>query len=149
MVNERARRQPTFLGGVPIRLANGQYWSLPEDPPPPDDEEHQLVLEAIREAQDEAERLHAELALTVLLLSRNYRLLPGDYQAILGYAPGDPAQAEMQAAVSALASRQCAALDPHFGAASNPPALRPLIGRLSALVKRPNRAGPSSSPQSN
>jgi hypothetical protein len=106
MVDEQALRRPAFSEGLRIRLANGQAWSLPDQPPYKEDLEHLAVLREITEAEDAPDRLRGELALTIYLLSRNYDLLPDDYRVILEFAPGDPALAEMQAAVHDLANEQ-------------------------------------------
>ncbi len=96
MVDERSVRRPGFIEGTRIRLADGQSWSFPASQPDRDDPEYDQVLRAVFEAEDDAERLRAELALTILLLARNYHLGPADYQELLGYPPGDPALARLQ-----------------------------------------------------
>src|SRR4051794_16859975 len=88
MVDEQSLRRPTFVDGKRITLANGQAWSLPDHPPYKDDAEHLGVLRAVCDAEDDADRLRAELALTIFLLSKNYDLLPNDYRAILEFEPG-------------------------------------------------------------
>jgi hypothetical protein len=98
-MDERAARRPTFGEGTGIRLADGQTWTLPGRSPEAEDPEFDGIIRAVFEAEDDAERLRSELALTILLLSRNYDLKPGDYQRLLGYRPNDPALAEMQRAV--------------------------------------------------
>jgi hypothetical protein len=106
MIDELALRRPSFEEGEHIRLANGQEWTLPNHPPYNDDLEHQDVLRGIIEAEDVPERLRAELALTILLLSRNYDLLPEEYHSILEFAPGDPQLGELQDTVHQLAREQ-------------------------------------------
>ena len=137
MFDEKALRLPTFVEGTRIGLANGQAWSLPDPPSLGEDDELQGLLRAIGEAEDEPERLRTELALTILLLSRNYHLTSADYGKLLNYAPGDPALAEMQAAVAALATRQRHALQtltPVNSAVSFP---APAFWRLTQLLRRP------------
>jgi hypothetical protein len=90
MCDETALRRPDFLGGVAIRLADGRDWVLPGPPPPGPingklDRDYMACVEAVRDAEDEFERLRAELALTILLLARNYDLGPDDYQALLTF----------------------------------------------------------------
>jgi hypothetical protein len=138
MIDEQALRRPTFVEGTPIRLANGQSWSLPDPPPYQEDDAHRLVLQAIGEAEDQRERLRGERALTVLLLTRNYHLRAADYAELLDFAPDDPALAEMQAAVSALATRQRLALRP-VGAAN--PAVRGALPALDWFTHRFRRPG--------
>src|SRR5947209_20097825 len=99
MVEEHSLRRPSFADGTRITLADGQAWSFPDQPPSKDDPEHLALLRGVSEAEDDAERLRAELALTIFLLSRNYNLLPQDYRAILEFDPGDTALAAMQHAI--------------------------------------------------
>jgi hypothetical protein len=139
MVDEQALRSPTFEEGTRIRLADGQAWSFPDHPPYREDDEHQLVLTAIGEAEDESERLRAELALAILLLSRNYNLTPADFEAILGYAPDDPALGQMQQAVRELATQQCQALRRLSDASRRPTAMQSTHWTLADLLKRRNR----------
>jgi hypothetical protein len=113
MLDEKSLRRPDFLPGIPVLLADGQSWSLPPAPdrsdpgtaeggpaaaaeggaPVLDDE---ATLTAILDAEDEAERLRAELALAIALLARNYHLTPADYQEILGGDSGSPVIATLQ-----------------------------------------------------
>jgi hypothetical protein len=113
MVNEQNRRRPDFVEGTRVRMADGQDWSFPDRLPSKDDREHIAVLREILEVEDRDELLGAELALTIFLLARNYDLTPDDFAAILRFAPGDPAQPRMQAAVHALAMNQVRVLK-HF-----------------------------------
>jgi len=106
MVNEQSLRRTSFEDGVPIRLADGQAWLLPDHPPYRDDEEHIALLRVIGESEDDHERTRNELALAILLLSRNYTLTPPDYQEILGFPTGDPGLAQMQQTVHAIATKQ-------------------------------------------
>ena len=145
MVDEQLLRRPTFAEGVRIRLADGQAWSLPDHPPYREDDEHIAVLRAIGEAEEALERTRCELVLAIVLLSRNYDLTSRDYQAILGYAPGDPALAEMQRAVHALARKQCQGLrrlpkpDPN----AHSPLPRPHHCSLGNFLRRQNRVAGS------
>src|SRR3954447_13765680 len=120
MADEYSLRRPSFAEGTRITLADGQAWSLPDHPPYNDDPEHLALLRGVSEAEDDAERLRAELALAIFLLSRNYDLLPRDYRAILQFEPGDPALAEMQRAVHTLAADQVRALRLLDQSASSP-----------------------------
>ncbi|MBV8229777.1 MAG: hypothetical protein JO329_07325 [Planctomycetaceae bacterium] len=99
MVDEQARRRVTFNEGTRIRLADGQFWSLPGRWSDHADPEYDATFVAIFEAEDVAERLRAELALTILLLSRNYDLTPEQFQELLGFPPDSPSLLEMQRAV--------------------------------------------------
>ena len=99
MVDEQARRRATFQEGTRIRLADGQFWSFPGRWSDHADPEYDATFVAIFEAEDVAERLRAELALTILLLSRNYDLTPEQFQELLGFPPDSPSLLEMQRAV--------------------------------------------------
>jgi hypothetical protein len=144
MVDEQALRRPDFVEGRRILLANGQAWSFPDHPPLHDDE-HIAALRAIGEAEDRADRLRAKMALTILLLSRNYDLSPSDYQAILGFRRSDPALAALQHAIHELAVEQLRALPRRSGAYSNsnPPAPRMTHWRLTRLFRPRSRIGKS------
>src|SRR5262245_36529215 len=103
MRDENALRRPDFLGGIPIRFADDQAWTLPEPPPGAPGEkrfldngtglgpDYEAAVAAVLEAEDEPERLRAELALTILLLGRNYNLAPEDFQALLTFPRSSPA----------------------------------------------------------
>jgi hypothetical protein len=106
MQDERALRRPVFVEGTSVALADGQSWSLPERRWDRDDPEYDAMLKLVRESEDMAERLRAELALTIFLLSRNYELSPEHYRAILGFESGDPALATLQRDVHAMAVAQ-------------------------------------------
>jgi hypothetical protein len=139
MVDEQALRRSTFTEGVRIRLANGQAWSLPDHRPYKDDPEHLAVLREIIEAEDAADCLRAELALAILLLSRNYDLTPDAFQAVLEFAPGDPALSEMQRSVHELATDQIRALGRFPDSNPGPSLLPKTHWRIVDLLKRQNR----------
>jgi hypothetical protein len=145
MVDEQALRRPDFVEGRRILLGNGQRWSFPDHPPLHDDAEHIASLRAIGEAEDRADRLRAELALTILLLSRNYDLSPSDYQAILSFPPSDPSLAALQDAIHELAVEQLRALPQLLAANSDPPAPQKSHWRLASLFGPWSRIGKSRS----
>jgi hypothetical protein len=92
---------------------------------------------AVRETEDEAERLGAELALAILLLAHNYELAPADYFTLLSFAPGDPALAAMQGAFRAVASAHVQRLEARRQAgdsASISAEPRPLFIRMATGV---------------
>ena len=119
MRDEKSLRRPDFLPGCAVRMADGQVWSLPKAPDPYAgtadagtspfadggvlDREYQATIAAVLDAEDEAERLRAELALAILLLTRNYKLRPADYQELLCDRPGSPVIASLQEAFHAVA----------------------------------------------
>jgi hypothetical protein len=142
MVNEQTRRRPDFVEGTRVRMADGQDWSFPDRLPSKDDREHVAVLREIVEVEDRDELLQAELALTIFLLARNYELTPDDFAAILGFAPGDPAQPRMQAAVHALAMNQVRVLKHFADSNTRSPELPPNHGHFHPpeILHRTNRA---------
>jgi hypothetical protein len=117
MCNERALRRPDFLPGLPIRLADGQCWTFPVPRASSGSPErvapgellglfgdgYAPTLAAVLEAEDESERLRAELALAIFLLGRNYDLSPAVFREILSFRPGDAALVEMQRAFHEVA----------------------------------------------
>jgi len=109
MPSESALRRPGFCPGQAIRMADDQEWTIP-DPGCTEvrGAEYESLLQALTEAGDEADLLRAELALTIYLLSRNYRLTPEDYTAILGVSGDDDRLARVQAGCRAAASAHIA-----------------------------------------
>ena len=108
-------RRPDFRGGRPIRLADGQEWRLPgprelAHATGRDRDDVVATLSMIAEAEDETERLRAELALAIQLLSLNYDLIPGDYSPLLGGLAGSANLAAIQADIHDLANGLGAAL---------------------------------------
>jgi hypothetical protein len=95
-LNVRSRRSG-FEAGVDIRLSDGAVWTLPV--PSQIDAEYHALIAAVREAEDHAEGLRAELALTIFLLDRNYQLEPEELSSLLSFAPHDPALTTLQGAV--------------------------------------------------
>ncbi len=111
MPGETTLRRPTFRDGNRIRMADDQEWSFPDPPPAGVDAQFDALVEALREAEDHDEVLRIELAISILLLSRNYNLTPADYRRIFDFE-GDCARlSAVQTAVSALISSRvnCAA----------------------------------------
>jgi hypothetical protein len=85
-------------------MADGQEWSFPRPPAAGLDLEFDATMGALREAEDHDDALRAELALAILLLSRNYELRPADYQQIFGFGAGSAALGEFRAAFSEMIS---------------------------------------------
>ena len=111
MFNERTCRSLSFQDGTEVRLADGDFWTLPAaaallkqgETSSSADEGLSGLLGAILEAEDRSEQLRAELALAIHLLGRNYRLGPGEYRAILGFAPDSPLLGASQQTFHAIA----------------------------------------------
>jgi hypothetical protein len=109
MFDEVALRRPDFRPGPPVRLADGGWWTFPALPERAETgvvdfgPDYAAAVVAIGEAEDEAERLRAELALAICLLTRNYDLAPDALCALLDCRPGDRALAAMQEAFRRVA----------------------------------------------
>jgi hypothetical protein len=97
VLNEVALRRPGFFPGTTVRLTDGQNWTLPGPACPRCcGDEYEALLEAIREAGDDAERLLAELALAIYLMECNYHLTPASYEALLDGPSKGPLLRQMQ-----------------------------------------------------
>jgi hypothetical protein len=136
MVNERSVQRTSFVEGTNVVLADGQTWSLPERRLDHDDHEYDAMLRMVCEAEDEAERLRAELALTIFLLNRNYELSPELYQTLLDFEPGDPALAALQRDVHGLALSQIELLPPQGTSAELDPSGSETLNSLGNLLSR-------------
>jgi hypothetical protein len=124
MVDESSRRLPSHQSGRRIRLADGRSWSLPAPPVSNEprglsaDPEYDQLLDAASEADSEAERSLAGLALVLFLLGRNYDLAPSDYQELLTFPPDSPALREWRDDVREL-------VDEHLRSRADAPAPSP------------------------
>lgn len=116
MSSSQATRRPGFTAGIGVRLSDGATWTLPVYEASGQDAEHAALIAAALEAEDEAEALRVELALLILLLSRNYDLAPDQLASLLTFPPGAPDETALQTAVHRLvldrASRPGAAASP-------------------------------------
>lgn len=97
--DERCSRRPGFVDGRNVTLADGEGWSLPTFDSVRGDSDCDAILAAIAEAEGPDEVARFELALTILLLTRNYCLSPDELRGLLSFAPGDPALADLQRVV--------------------------------------------------
>jgi hypothetical protein len=103
MIDERARRRPTYRAGTLVRLADGQLWSLPAVSGEENDPVLGALLRAVNLPEPGPEQLRDELALTIALLSRNYQLSPETYPLLLTFRAGDSAKGELQDAIRRVA----------------------------------------------
>jgi hypothetical protein len=91
MVDELLSRRSSFRSGKKIRLADGQGWTFPSpirewsDKAQSDREAYNGLIRSINEAEDDSERLLAELSFAIFLLGQNYRLSAVDYQQLLDF----------------------------------------------------------------
>ncbi len=93
MLEELESRRPEFRPGLPLRMADGQVWSLPipvekdgeagDRTAHWDDTNYRAILRAIAEAEDSGELFRAELALAVHWLQWNYALAEDDLDELL------------------------------------------------------------------
>jgi hypothetical protein len=102
MTHEPSARRPGFREGLKVRLADGELWSLPILERDADDPEYVGLLRAMAEAEDREEWLLAGLALTIMLLSRNYDLPAEELSDLLSFPSGDPVLLTLQRDVGAL-----------------------------------------------
>src|SRR3954454_218699 len=133
MPREYVLRRPGFHPGHAIRMADGQEWTLPGPGCPGiSGAEYESLLAGLSEAEDEPERLRAELALAIYLLDRNYRLTPEDFTSLLGCPADDDRLARLQAGFRAAAAAHAS-----HGRADLPP-------NRAARSRGPEPGGPSS-----
>ena len=110
MLDERSRRRATFTEGPKIRLADGQEWVLAQTTRKVVSlDDFRLLLNGLREAEDHSERLRAELALCIDLLTRNHDLPPEELQRLLSFPRNSPDLARFQAEMHAIAVEVCCA----------------------------------------
>ena len=113
----QSRRRGVFREGWRVTLADGRDWVFPEavrevvatNP------EHEGLVRAIVEADDERDRFLAELALTIFLLRSNYDLEPEEIQGLLTFHPGSPEEAAWRRSAADVVAdhvRAAAYLDP-------------------------------------
>ncbi len=144
---ENVARRRDFQAGRAIQLADGQEWTFPS---PRDgsglvlgcaDDEYYGLIRALVEAENEHERLLAELAMAIFLLLLNYDLAPEDLEFLLTFSPGSSQLRDLQQQFRALAADH---LDHAYGIVSPRPGdkaqadcprptLTPLLPRLRAI----------------
>jgi len=120
---ELGSRRPTYLGGKGLRLANGEVWNFPRPATVPrgldGERPHHELARAIHEADNEADRGLAELALAIFLLGLNYDLTPEDHQELLAFEPDSDALHDWRTGLRAIAT---AHVEYYQGASSTIPA---------------------------
>jgi hypothetical protein len=99
MTDERSAQKAKFQPGVEVYLADRSMWFLPGFEAFDDDQDFLSLLSCVSEAEDQPSLLFAELALTILLLTRNYELSPDDLRRLLTFEPDDPALSALQSCV--------------------------------------------------
>jgi len=140
LLAEFPSRQPSFRHGRQIQLADGQTWVFPAPPKGsewkavPFGAEYTDIIQAILEAEDSSEQRLAELAFAILLLGHNYRLLPGEYERLLGSTPESPDSSDWQIAFHHIAQDHLRSFLDMSGVTSENEPLLDAQGRLSRLL---------------
>jgi len=102
MVEQETRRRGDFQPGNWVRMGDGQQWMFPDPPAPGADHEYDALIRCLLEAEDADEARRIELALGILLLSRNYDPRPSEYEAIFSFGEDQATGSAAQAAISEL-----------------------------------------------
>ncbi len=102
MIEQKVRRRRDFQHGKWVRMGDGQRWMFPRPPAPGTDREYDALIRCLLEAEDADEARRFELALGILLLSRNYDPQPGEYEAIFSFGEDRATRLAAQAAISEL-----------------------------------------------
>ena len=102
MVAEQIRRRAGFQLGRAIRMGDRQEWMFPPAPAPGIDPDYDGLLRIHRESEDGDDERRIELAMAILLLSRNYDPTPDEYVAIFSFGMDDAAQSIAQAAIAEI-----------------------------------------------
>jgi hypothetical protein len=135
MPGEITFRRPTFREGTRIWMADGQQWSFPSPPEPGVDAQYDALAEARRDAEDHDEVLRIELAISMLLLARNYDLSPVEYTRVFDFGDDRDRLRSVQSAISELiASGSAKAVIRHPEQAKTLAREPGRIGRLTSLV---------------
>jgi hypothetical protein len=85
MLGEATLRRRDFREGARVRMADGQDWRFPAPPERGLDAQYDALAESLDGAEDRDDWLRIELAISILLLARNYDLKPGDYTSIFDF----------------------------------------------------------------
>jgi hypothetical protein len=115
-------------------MADGCEWSFAHPPDPGVDSQYDTLLASRREAEDRDEALRIELAISILLLGRNYDLSPEEYTRIFDFGDDQLRLRSAQESVSALIARQTRAFEPAAQLCQQPAQTRECgpMGRLAS-----------------
>src|ERR1700678_3498358 len=100
MVEEKVRRRAGFQSGRWVRMGDRQQWMFPPPPAPGIDPEYDALTRIHQEPEDADDERRIELAMAILLLSRNYDPTPDEYVAIFSFGTDPSAKSTAQAAIS-------------------------------------------------
>ena len=106
MVEEKVRRRAGFQSGKWVRMGDRQQWMFPPPPAPGIDPEYDALSRILQESEDADDERRIELAMAILLLSRNYDLTPDEYVAIFSFGTDQSARSAAQAAISDVVRRE-------------------------------------------
>jgi hypothetical protein len=83
-------------------MADRQNWMFPHPPAAGIDREFDAMMRIHHESEDRDDERRIELAMAILLLSRNYDPRPDEYEAIFSFGTDQSARSVAQAAISEL-----------------------------------------------
>jgi hypothetical protein len=113
MVEEKFRRRAGFQSGRCVRMGDRQQWMFPPPPAPRIDPEYDALARIHQQSEDADDERRIELAMAILLLSRNYDLTPDEYVAIFSFETNPSAKSTAQAAISEIVRRDVQKLNVH------------------------------------
>ena len=116
LIDERSARRSEFIEGHWVYLSDNHRWSLPIRDPALSDPEYDSLLNAVSQAEDGTEALFAELALTIYLLTRNYKLRSSDLDDLLRFGSDDRGLSVLQRDVHSLVLTTLGVFDSTQGA---------------------------------
>jgi hypothetical protein len=105
MVSEKVRRRAGFQMGRLVRMGDRQHWMFPPPPAPGSDPDYDGLIRVHHESEDGRDEREIELAMAILLLSRNYDPTPDEYVSIFSFGTDQSARSTAQAAISDIVCR--------------------------------------------
>ena len=102
MVEEKVRRREGFELGKWVPMGDRQHWMFPPPPAPGIDRDYDALIRVHHESEDTDDARRIELAVAILLLSRNYAPTPAEYEAIFDFGADQSARSEAEAAISEI-----------------------------------------------
>jgi hypothetical protein len=83
-------------------MGDRQQWMFPLPPAPGVDPDYDALIRVHRESEDADDERRIELAMAILLLSRNYDPKPEEYRSIFSFGNDELAHSTARAAISEL-----------------------------------------------
>jgi hypothetical protein len=106
MFEEKVRRRAGFQSGRWVQMGDRQRWMFPPPPASGIDPEYDALARIHQEPEDADDERKIELAMAILLLSRNYDPTPDEYIAIFSFGTDESARSAAQAAISEVVRRE-------------------------------------------